>query len=247
MKSQCSQPSLAGSGALLEPAGLLSNPERHRPAWLAAETLAVTVGTLAAAQILNTQHSLGMRWFLIPSLLVAAALLPTWIARREFPTIGLRAEHRRRAFGATCRASIMVLPIAFLGLWVMTRRQIPIPLQPAVPEQSDWLSWLLYQFLYVAVAEEVFFRGYVQANVMRLLTGWKRPSPAVRQAIVIFVSAACFALAHVIVQGRMVSLLTFFPGLLLAWLFVRTRTLLAPILFHGLANVTYGIMALSLA
>ena len=65
--------------------------------------------------------------------------------------------------------------------------------------------------------------------------------------IAIVVSATCFALAHVIVQGRMVCLLTFFPGLLLAWLFVRTRTLLAPILFHGLANIAYGLMALSLA
>jgi hypothetical protein len=106
---------------------------------------------------------------------------------------------------------------------------------------------VLHQVLYVAVAEEVFFRGYIQANVMRLLAGLRKGSPTIHQAIAIFVSAACFALAHVIVQGRAISLLTFFPGLLLAWLFVRTRTLLAPILFHGLANVTYGVMALSLA
>ena len=247
MKPQSSQPSLAGSGAVLEPASLLSGPQRHRPSWIAAETLAVTAGTLAAAQLLNIRQSPDMRWFLIPSLLVIAALVPTWIAGREFPPIGLKAEHRRRAFATTCLTSIIILPIAFLGLWVMTRRQIPIPLQPTITQRGHWLSWVLHQFLYVAVAEEVFFRGYVQANTMRLLASLRKGSPAIQQAIAIFVSAACFALAHVIVQGRAISLLTFFPGLLLAWLFVRTRTLLAPILFHGLANVTYGVMALSLA
>jgi membrane protease YdiL (CAAX protease family) len=249
MKPQCSQPSLVGSGVVLEPASLLSGPglHRHRPAWLAVETLTVTAGTLVAAHILNVQHSPDMRWFLIPSLLVVAALVPTWIAGRAFPPIGLKAERRRHAFRAACGVCVVVLPAVFLGLWVATRRQIPIPLRPAIAEKGDWLSWMLYQFLYVAVAEEVFFRGYVQANVTRLLAARQKVSPATTQAIAILVSAACFALAHVIVQGRMLSLLTFFPGLLLAWLFVRTRTLLAPILFHGLANVTYGLMVLSLA
>jgi hypothetical protein len=65
--------------------------------------------------------------------------------------------------------------------------------------------------------------------------------------IAIGISAACFALAHVIVQGRLTAVLTFVPGLILAWLFFRTGTLLAPILFHGLANVSYAMMAMTLA
>ena len=53
------------------------------------------------------------------------------------------------------------------------------------------------------------------------------------------VCAACFVAAHVIIQGQIVSVLTFLPGLVLGWLFIRTKSLLAPILFHGLANVCY--------
>ena len=106
---------------------------------------------------------------------------------------------------------------------------------------------LLYQFLYVAVAEEVFFRGYVQTNVMGLLRYMRRGPAAMQPSIAIVISAGCFAIAHLVVQGQLISLLTFFPGLLLAWLFVRTRSLLAPILLHGLANITYGVMALNLA
>jgi len=36
------------------------------------------------------------------------------------------------------------------------------------------------------------------------------------------------------------------PRLTLAWLFFRTGTLLAPILFHGLANVSYALMGMAL-
>jgi membrane protease YdiL (CAAX protease family) len=64
--------------------------------------------------------------------------------------------------------------------------------------------------------------------------------------IAIFVSAGCFALAHVVVQGQITAALTFVPGVILAWLFLRTGSLLAPILFHGVANVSYAVIALTL-
>jgi membrane protease YdiL (CAAX protease family) len=48
--------------------------------------------------------------------------------------------------------------------------------------------------------------------------------------------AACFAVAHIIVQGRIILVLTFLPGLVLGWLFVRTKLLLAPILFHSIGQ-----------
>jgi len=44
----------------------------------------------------------------------------------------------------------------------------------------------------------------------------------------------------------MVSAVTFLPGLILGWLFIRTGSLLAPILFHGLANTFYCMLAMAL-
>jgi len=140
-----------------------------------------------------------------------------------------------------------IFPAVFFGLWVLTLLSLPVPLRPIIPEHQNWLVWLLYQFLYVAVAEEVFFRGYVQANTMTLLRRSTRLSGIERQCIAVFVSAGCFTLAHVVVQGQIIPLLTFLPGLVFAWLFARTGSLLAPILFHGLANVSYAIMAMMLA
>lgn len=238
----------AGSCSLSEPPPLSIPASSARPSWsLAVETVAVGVGVLVAARFLYV-HASALQWFLIPCTLVVGALVPPWLAGREFPRIGLHGDSVRSALKITLVTSLCVLPPVYLGLWALTSLGLPIRLWPIPAHPQSWFSWLLYQFLYVAVAEEVFFRGYIQANAMKLLgnasAGTRR---ATQQSVVIAISAGCFALAHVIVQGQIISALTFLPGLLMAWLFLRTRSLLAPILFHGLANVSYGLMATMLA
>ena len=156
--------------------------------------------------------------------------------------MGLDREHATASLALVCVTCLCAVPAVFLGLWLMVRMHLPIPLKPAVAGPDGWFTWLIYQFMYVAVAEETFFRGYLQANVMKWL-GDARP---IGRYVAVVVSAGCFALAHVAVQGQITSLFAFLPGLILAWLFLRTRSLLAPILFHGFANVSYGVIALTL-
>ena len=213
---------------------------------LAIETIMVTMGAIALITLLHAGGASGPQWIAIPAVLVTAALVPAWITRREFPRIGLHLDRASLIIGALGPVCVCVLPVVFLGLWVLTLLSLPLPLQPMIPQGQSWFAWLLYQFLYVAVAEEVFFRGYVQANAMRLVGRCARLPGLTQQGIVLLVSAACFALAHVVVQGQITSLLTFLPGLVLAWLFLRTGSLLAPILFHGLANISYAVMAMTL-
>ncbi len=220
------------------------------------ETAFVTACALAVVRFLHANGALGFQWIAIPGVLVAAALVPAWIRRREFPRIGLDLDHTPLIAGTLGWVCICIFPGLFGGLWMLTSLNLPLPLCPIIPERQGWLAWLLYQFFYVAVAEEVFFRGYVQANVMRWVgidCGLRPPirtdERGIRKAqlaIPMLVSAGCFALAHVVVQGQIASILTFLPGLVLAWLFFRTGTLLAPILFHGLANVSYALMGMAL-
>lgn len=241
----CVQSGSAGSTSF-EPAGLFPDAGTHRPVRLAVETLLVTVVVFLAMRLADAAPLAALQWLLIPAILVAAALLPTWLARREFPPIGLEGHHIGRTLRTVGIACITVLPVVLAGVYMASRLGIAVPLQPAIAGGTNWLAWLFYQLLYVAVAEELFFRGYVQANIMRLLARWQSGRRTLQQWIAIVASAVCFALAHLIVQGRAVALLTFLPGLLLAWLFVRTRSLLGPMLFHGLANIGYGVMALML-
>ena len=212
------------------------------------ETVLVVIGAIAVVRVLHMTCAASIQWMAIPGVLVTAALVPAWIRKREFPRVGLRGE------GALCLSAgtvgcvcLSVFPAAFFGLWVLTLLNLPVPLRPIVPERRDWLAWLLYQFFYVAVAEEVFFRGYVQANAMSWLRcAGRRPGITAPWAAV-FLSAGCFAAAHIVVQGQPTAALTFLPGLILGWLFFRTGSLLAPIVFHGLANVSYAVITMTLA
>lgn len=247
MHQPSGQSASSGTVPVFDSEPVLSGSGRPRALPLAAETLLITVGVLAAIRAVDGRSVSGLQWLFAPSILVLAALLPTWLAGRTFPRIRFDPEHFKSSLRLTCGACALIIGAAFLAIWLLTGLNLPIPLKPAIAGQNGWLSWLLYQFLYVAVAEEVFFRGYVQTNVMEVLERIGRISPARRRGATIVVSAACFAVAHVVVQGQVISSLTFFPGLVMAWLFLRTGSLLAPILLHGLANIAYGVIALNLA
>jgi membrane protease YdiL (CAAX protease family) len=239
----CVPPHGAGSPSLLKPAPWWRAPWSVVPAaGLAGETVAVTAGTFAALRLLNEPGAPGLQWLAVPGLLVTAALVPTWLARREFPRFGLDRQHARGALWAVGGASLAVLPALVPGLWLLSLLHLPLPLRPVAAQRPNWPAWLLYQFLYVAVAEEVFFRGYIQANTARLLARARWLCGPRQHYATLLISAGCFALAHVVVQGRVSAALVFLPGLILAWLFARTGTLLSPILFHGLANVSYALM-----
>jgi len=206
---------------------------------LLAETALVTTAAIMALRLLLTSSSFGSAWYVGPAVLLAAGLIPTLLKRGEFVAIGLSSEEVRRSLMLVARVCIFIFPALAAGLWLLKLWGIQLPLRPVVPREQGLAQWLLYQFLYVAVAEEVFFRGYVQRNCLRLVNSFKGRPGMLLKFTSIIVSAACFALTHAIVQGKIVSLLTFLPGLILGWIFIRTGSLLAPILFHGLANAWY--------
>ncbi len=56
-------------------------------------------------------------------------------------------------------------------------------------------------------------------------------------------AAGVFALCHVLVLGDAVSALTFFPGLIFGWLFLRMGSLIPSILLHAAANIGYAMLA----
>lgn len=96
-------------------------------------------------------------------------------------------------------------------------------------------SFVLIQLLLVALPEEVFFRGYLQQKLGNTVKG------------VIFVSLL-FALAHFVTlclgggHGLSVcsqAVLTFFPSLVMGYLYMSTGTLWASIIFHFLANIVH--------
>ena len=96
------------------------------------------------------------------------------------------------------------------------------------------ITFLLLQFFLVVIPEEVFFRGYLQKEF-----GNKYKS-------VVMVSVL-FAIAHLIVRCAVSgttsvctqSALTFFPSLIMGYLFMKTNTIWSSVVFHFLANVVH--------
>jgi membrane protease YdiL (CAAX protease family) len=220
-------------------------PGRFDSSLLIETTLAVIVALLLI-KIIGANSVLGAGWLIIPGILIFTAFIPTAVKKREFPGFGFNIRQMKDSLvvlGWTCAA---LLPLTFCGLWALKSYELKPPLPPVLSQGQDWAYWLFYQFMYVALSEEVFFRGYIQSNILRLTTPVIGELPRLHQWTSIVISAACFTVAHIIVQGQVISVLIFLPGLVLGWLFIRTRSLLAPILFHGLANACYLVIAIML-
>ncbi len=233
--------------ATVESAPFFGNKLKKSSISLLIETALVTIAAVLAIWAFSKCSHFKDAWFVVPGILVTAAIIPAVIQKRKFPEFGFSVGRIRSSLvvlGWTC---VVVFPAFFAGLWLLKSFGLSLPLQPTMPQGQNLISWILYQFLYVAVAEEVFFRGYVQGNILRLVSAVKPKQCDLQKWIIITLSAVCFAAAHIIIGGHIIFVLTFVPGLILGWLYIRSGSLLAPILFHGLANICYFLMAAAIA
>ena len=89
------------------------------------------------------------------------------------------------------------------------------------------LSFLIYQFFGVAFPEEVYFRGFLQESLGNKLSS-------------IILVSLLFSISHLpvlILYGDWLSLLTFFPSLIMGYLYWKTSNIMPSVLFHFLANI----------
>lgn len=238
-----SQLSITNSLPTIRSARFFGNRLRRLDSSLLIETALVAIAAILAIRIFDGSSISRAAWFVAPGIWVAAALIPTAVKRSKFAKIGFTTKQIGLALLLVFWTCVVVFPAMFCGLWLLRSYGLELPLRAVPLQNQEWVFWLFYQFMYVAVAEEVFFRGYVQGNILRLTNMVRGEESRLTQWISIVISAAVFAVAHIIVQGQTISVLTFLPGLVLGWLFSRTGSLLAPILFHGLANACYLVMA----
>lgn len=219
--------------------------------YVLTETILVTITAVLAIKVLGESSIRKVGWLVTPCILIATALIPTLFRKNKLADVGFNISQARHSLVLLSRVCIVVFPALFAGLWLLRCCGLELSLWPVLAQNHSRISWLFYQFMYVAVAEEMFFRAYVQTNIMKwiygiqllgvsdLIRGYKS---RIKEWISIGLSAAVFAVAHIIITGQIISALTFLPGLILGWLFIRTKSLLAPVLFHGLANVCYFYM-----
>jgi hypothetical protein len=96
-------------------------------------------------------------------------------------------------------------------------------------------AFILVQLLLVALPEEVFFRGYLQQKLGNNLKGVVAVSFLF--ALGHFVTL-CLGGGHGLPECSQ-AVLTFFPSLVMGYLYTATGTLWASIIFHFLANIVH--------
>lgn len=154
--------------------------------------------------------------------------------RRDFEAFGFSWAGWRRAVTTGLVCAALVLPLFALSYWLMWGvvggREIAWRMDGA-------LIWqIAIQPLVVALPEEIFFRGYVQTLLAQALPGRSRRWLGTH-GVAIVLTAALFAVAHVLPGGSAMRLAVFFPGLLFGVLRATTGSIIAPWVVHSLANV----------
>jgi membrane protease YdiL (CAAX protease family) len=147
--------------------------------------------------------------YLIPAFLVSVPLLI-----RKRVSLGFRTKDILLALTVS---AVVLVPF---GLYLSYSGRVfsPVP-----------VHILLYQLIGVSLAEELYFRGFLQESIGNTVRG------------VVLVSGL-FALMHVpqfIIYHDINAVLTFFPSLIMGFLYLRTGNIAAPTLFHFLANTVH--------
>ena len=141
---------------------------------------------------------------------------------------GLKWDPRGLLIGGV--VSIVILPTYVLLDLLLTGATINLDRISAI--------LIVLQLFFVALPEEVFFRGYLQEKLGNNIKG-------------VVIVSVLFALGHFFTlcvasgfAGGICtqSVLTFFPSLIMGYLYVRTETLLGSIVFHFLSNIVYILM-----
>jgi len=86
---------------------------------------------------------------------------------------------------------------------------------------------IVYMLLFVGLAEEVLFRGFIQVDFSRAF-GWKWG---------LFGASAMFAVMHLTWRSMPEIAFVFAAGVILGGLYLKTKSLVAPIVLHAANNV----------
>ena len=196
----------------------------------AVETLAAT----AVALLLSVRFASPLVWLFLPLGLLVPFGRP--LSQHGFD---LRFRPPSIAVHAALGASLLGI-YAALHAWVAHAflHQSFVPRVPPHP-----LFDLVREFLTVGFPEEVFFRGYLETRWNRVLgKPWKIFGASV--GVGLLLQAVLFAACHV-VSGDWTRLRVFFFALLAGWLRERSDSVLAPAVYHAVANVWYRILVAS--
>lgn len=113
---------------------------------------------------------------------------------------------------------------------------VPADIAPPVAWPSNFLVLVGYHVFFVAIPEEMFYRGYLQTRIDEAFARRARVLGAVVGPGLIL-ATVLFAFGHSIVVFRPWHAAILFPGLVFAWMRARSGDVMAGALYHAWCNV----------
>lgn len=153
--------------------------------------------------------SFGIFKYLIPLILMAVPYLMSG---------GIRIKLSMRDIFFGIVTSVMVL----LPFWLV---------MSSIGSRFQFVSVqiMIFQLLGVSLPEEAYFRGYLQESLGNNIRG-------------VFVTSILFAIMHLpqwVIYGDWYPLITFFPSLVMGFLYMMTSNIVPSVIFHLLANILF--------
>ena len=105
----------------------------------------------------------------------------------------------------------------------------------------DFALLALNQLVVIALPEELFFRGYLLGRLEERFPPHARLAGA-PVGVALLLSAALFALGHVLVDLNPQRLAVFFPALVFGWMRSRSGALAAGATYHALCNLLSDVL-----
>jgi len=203
------------------------------------ETVAVLLAALClTALVLRAGPGMVFRYrdIIIAALWLYLPLLVILVRKVSLSEIALEKLRPGKSLLWFGIAALAVLPVFYLAAFIGAVKLLDYGFRLKLP--GFFRGLCLGQLLVVSLPEEWFFRGYLQGRLNQLFARkWTLLSAKIGPAL--FISAALFALAHLALKPSPERLLVFFPALVFGWLREKTDSLLAPVLFHFLANFSF--------
>ena len=141
----------------------------------------------------------------------------------------IQSVHDIREIWAATTLAAIATAVVVIGLGLATDY---LAFDPKLP--SFAISFLAINLLFVCVAEEAFFRGFIQERISRRLNSdW--------QWLAVAVSSLLFGVVH-LAGGTLYALLATLVGLGCAVVYAQTRRVEAPILVHFSFNVGHFLL-----
>jgi hypothetical protein len=173
---------------------------------------------------------------------LAVPLVLSWLHRTPGQDYGLEPRFTPPSFRAHLALGSTLLLLYAAAHTAIASWLFDQTLTPALPPRLG--HEIFRQLVLTAIPEELFFRGYLESRWNEAFgRPWRVYGARVGPALV--GQAVVFGICH-LATGDWTRLRVFFFALLAGWLRERSGSILAPVVYHAVANVWVQVLASSL-